>query len=83
MQTFSLCSSRASDTICSMKMLKRLQGFPSGLLNKGPRDSICGVKGSLIMIQGFIILKRLKLLQILIALAFYTRNTSKYESIDK
>ena len=24
----------------------------SGLLNKGHRDSLCGVKGSLIMIQG-------------------------------
>ena len=38
------------------------QGFPSGLLNKGPRDSQCGVKRSLIMIQGFVVLKRLKLL---------------------
>ena len=26
-------------------------GFPSGLLNEGPRDSLCGVKGSLTMIQ--------------------------------
>ena len=35
------------------------QGIPSGLLNEGPRDSLCRVKGSLIMIQGFIVLKRL------------------------
>ena len=38
------------------------QGFPSGLLNKGPRDSLCGVKGSLIIIQGFVVSKGLKLL---------------------
>ena len=38
------------------------QGFPLGLLNEGPRDSLCGVKGSLIMIQGFVVLKKLKLL---------------------
>ena len=37
--------------------------FPQGLLNKGPRDSLCGVKGSLIVIQGFVVLKRIKLLQ--------------------
>ena len=41
-----------------------LQGFPSGLLNKGSRDSLCGVKEYLIMIQGFVVLKRLKLLPI-------------------
>ena len=35
------------------------QDFPSGLLNEGPKDSQYGVKGSLIMIQGFIVLKRL------------------------
>ena len=38
------------------------QGFPSGLLNKGPKNSQCGVKGSVIMIQGFVVLKSLKLL---------------------
>ena len=37
-------------------------GFSPGLLNEGPRDSLCGVKGSLIMIHGFVVLKRLKLL---------------------
>ena len=40
----------------------QILGFPSGLLNAGPKDSQCGVKGSLIMIQGFVVLKRLKLL---------------------
>ena len=34
------------------------QGFPSGFINEGPRDSLCGVKGSLVMIQGFVVLKR-------------------------
>ena len=38
------------------------QGFPSGLLNEGLRDSLCGVKRSLIMIQTFFVLKSLKLL---------------------
>ena len=40
-----------------------MQGFASGLLKEGPRDSLCGVKGSLIVIQGFVVLKRIKLLQ--------------------
>ena len=35
------------------------QGFPSGLLNEGLRDSLCRVKEPLIMIQGFVVLKRL------------------------
>ena len=46
------------------------QGFPLGLLNESSRDSLCGVKGSLIMIQGFVVLKKLKLLPIFIILAF-------------
>ena len=33
-----------------------------GLLNEGPKDSQCGVKGSLIMIRRFVVSKRLKLL---------------------
>ena len=33
-----------------------LQGFPSGLLNKGSRDYLCGVKEYL----GFVVLKSLK-----------------------
>ena len=53
------------------------QSFPSGLLNEGPNDSQCGVKGSLIMIQGFVVLKRLKLLpKYRQVLPFKTRNTS-------
>ena len=32
------------------------QDFPSELLNEGLRDSLCG-KGSLIIIQGFVVLK--------------------------
>ena len=51
---------------CYMSCLRKKfyvhQSFPSGLLNEGPNDSQCGVKGSLIMIQGFVVLKRLKLL---------------------
>ena len=39
------------------------QAFPSGLLNEGPRDCLCGVKGSLTMIQGFVVLKRLNYCQ--------------------
>ena len=35
-----------------------MQGFLPGLLDDGPRDSLCGVKGSLIMSQGFVVLKR-------------------------
>ena len=35
------------------------QGFSSGLLNEGSRDSLSEVKGSLIMIQGFVVLYRL------------------------
>ena len=38
----------------------REQGFPSGLLNEGTKDSQCGVKGY--WTQGFVVLKRLKLL---------------------
>ena len=38
------------------------QGFPSGFLIKGPRDFQCEVNGSLIIIQGLVVLKRLKLL---------------------
>ena len=34
-----------------------VQGFPSGLLNEAPRDSLCGVTGFLIMIQGFVVLR--------------------------
>ena len=45
-----------------MPICEGLQGFPLGLSNEGPKDSLCGVKGSLIMIQGFVVLKRLKLL---------------------
>ena len=41
--------------------LNKKQGFPSWLLNEGPRDSLCGVKGYLIIIQGFVVFKRLKL----------------------
>ena len=37
------------------------QGFLSGILNEGPRDSLCRVKESLMMVQGFVVLKRLKL----------------------
>ena len=56
------------------------QGFPSGLLNEGPKDSLSGVKGSLIIVQGFV---DLNIAKILITHAFYqTTNTSKYESID-
>ena len=33
------------------------RGFPLGFLNEGPTDSLCGVKGSLIMSQGFVVLK--------------------------
>ena len=50
-------SSVLFNLICNL-----LQGFPSGLLKGGPRDSLCGVKGSLIRIQGLVVLKRLKLL---------------------
>ena len=39
------------------------QGFPSGLLDEGPTDSLCGVKGSLIRIQGFVVLKKLNYCQ--------------------
>ena len=45
-----------------IKVISNIQGLPSGLLNEGPTDSLFGVKGSLIMIQGFVVLKRLKLL---------------------
>ena len=38
----------------------QFQGFPSGLVNRGPKDSLCGVNRSLIMILGFVALKRLK-----------------------
>ena len=31
-----------------------IRGFPSGLLNEGPRDSLCEVNGSLIIIQGLL-----------------------------
>ena len=43
-----------------LDMKRCYQDFPSGFLNEGPRDSLCGVKGSLI--YGFVVLKRLKLL---------------------
>ena len=41
---------------------KKGAGFSLRAFKEYPRDSLCGVKGSLIMIQGFVVLKRLKLL---------------------
>ena len=38
--------------MCQIQNFNRLLSVPSGLLNEGPMDSLCGVKGSLIMIQG-------------------------------
>ena len=37
-------------------------GFLSRRLNEGPKNSQCGVQGSLIMSQRFVVLKRLELL---------------------
>ena len=34
--------------------LNTRQGFPSGLLNEGPSDSLCGVKGSMVIFQGVV-----------------------------
>ena len=75
---------------CSLCLTHRLQGFPLALLKKGPilkkgpRDSLCGVKGVLNYDSGICCFKEVKnTAETLIILAFKTRNESKYESTDK
>ena len=57
--SYSSTTTSASNSLVSALFLGSDQGFPSGLLNvnEGPRDSLYGVNGSLIMIQGFVVLK--------------------------
>ena len=51
-----------------------LQGFPSGLLNKGPKDTQCEVKGVLDYDSGVCCFKEVKTTaRILIILAFKGR----------